>query len=77
MDLIYLLKENIKNFYFNSLITGRIIENLSYLLNCLLSQRWRFRRIRYYEGLNPMLLVQKYWRSSPTTFYGLEAYGVH
>ena len=31
---------------FNSLITGRSFENLSYLSSCSLSQRWRFQRIR-------------------------------
>ena len=34
-----------KELQFNLLITGRNFENLSYLSSCLLSQRWRFRRI--------------------------------
>ena len=36
-----------REFYrlFDSLITGRSFENLSYLSSCSLSQRWRFRRI--------------------------------
>ena len=46
MDLFYLLKEDFKNLLFDSLITGRNFENLSYLSSCLLSQRWSFRRIR-------------------------------
>ena len=46
MDLLYLLKESFKKSPIDSLITGRSIENLSYLSSCLLSQRWRLRRIR-------------------------------
>ena len=45
MDLFYLLKENCKSILFDSLITGRNFDNLSYLPNSLLSQRWRFRKI--------------------------------
>ena len=45
MDLFYLLKENIKNLLFDSLITGRSFQNLSYQSSCSLSQRWRFWRI--------------------------------
>ena len=45
MDLLYLLKEDFKKPLFNSLITGMSYKNLSYLSSCLLSQRWRFRRI--------------------------------
>ena len=46
IDLFYLLKENFKNLLSDLLITERSFENLSYLSNCSLSQRWRFRRIR-------------------------------
>ena len=46
MDLIYLLKENLKSLRFGFLITGRSFKNLSYLSSCSLSQRLRFRRIR-------------------------------
>ena len=46
MDLFYLLKKNFKNLLFDLLIMGKSFENLSYLSSCLLSQRWRFRRIR-------------------------------
>ena len=46
MDLFYLLKESFKKSPNDSLITGRSIENLSYLSSFLLSQRWRLRRIR-------------------------------
>ena len=34
-----------KNLLFDFLITGRSLENLSYLSSCSLSQRWRFWRI--------------------------------
>ena len=43
MDLLYLLKDNIKNLLFHLLIIGRSFKNLS---SCSLSQRWRFWRIR-------------------------------
>ena len=46
MDLFYHLKENFKNFLFDSIIMGKSFENLSYLSGCLLSQRWKFRGIR-------------------------------
>ena len=46
MDLFYHLKENFKNFLFDSIIMGKSFENLSYLSSCLLSQRWKFRGIR-------------------------------
>ena len=46
MDLFYLLKENFKNLLFDLLFTGRRFQNLSYLLSCSLSQKWRFRRKR-------------------------------
>ena len=46
MDLFYQLKENFKNFLFDSIIMGKSFENLSYLSSCLLSQRWKFRGIR-------------------------------
>ena len=45
MVLFYLLKENFKNLLFDSLITEKSFDNLSYLSSCLLSQRWRFRRM--------------------------------
>ena len=79
MYLFYLLEENFKNLLFNSLITERSFENLYYLSSYSLSQRRRFRRIRsdVYEALNRTLLKQKFWGSSPNTFYGLEAYGTH
>ena len=46
MDLFCLLKESFKNLLFDPLITGRSFDKLSYLSSCLLSQRWRFQRIR-------------------------------
>ena len=45
-DGFVLPDKNFKNIIFDSLITGRSCENLSYLSSCSLSQRWRFRRIR-------------------------------
>ena len=45
MDLLYLLKENFEKLLSDILITERSFENLSYLLCCSLSQRWRFWRI--------------------------------
>ena len=44
MDLLYLLKDNFKNLFFDLLISGRSFENLSYLSSCSLSKRWRFGR---------------------------------
>ena len=41
-----LLKKNFKDLLFNSLVTCRSFENLSYLSSCSLSHRWRFQRIR-------------------------------
>ena len=46
MDLFYLLQKNFKNLLFDSLITRRSFESLSYLSSCPFSQRWRFRGIR-------------------------------
>ena len=46
MDLFCLLKESFKNLLFDPLITGRSFDKLPYLSSCLLSQRWRFQRIR-------------------------------
>ena len=46
IDLFYLFKGNFKNLLFDSLITGRSLGNLSYFSGWLLSQRWRFQRIR-------------------------------
>ena len=40
MDSFYLLKENLKNLLFDSLITGKNCENLSYLSSYLLSERF-------------------------------------
>ena len=45
MDLFYPLKESFQNLLFDSLITGKSFENLSYLSSFSFSQRWRFRRI--------------------------------
>ena len=45
MDLFYLLKENFKNLLFDTIITEKSFENLSYLSSCSLSQRRKFWRI--------------------------------
>ena len=45
MDLLYLLKQNLKNLLFGLLITRRSVENLPHLSSCSLSERRRFWRI--------------------------------
>ena len=56
MDLFFPLEENFNNLLFNSLITGRNLENLSYLSSCSLSKRWKFQRM-YYETFIQTLLM--------------------
>ena len=55
--------ENFKNFLFDSLITRRSFENLSYLSSYSLSQRWRFRRIRsnVLRGIEVLRGIARHW----------------
>ena len=78
-DLFNLLKENVKNLLFDSLIT----EGASRI--CLIYEVVRCHKDgdseeyarTYYEALNQTLLTKKYRGSSPNIFYGLEACGTH
>ena len=61
MDWFYLLKKNFKNLLFDSLMTRKSLESLSYLASCSLSQRWRFRRIcsKVLRGIESDLAYKK------------------
>ena len=79
MVLFYLLKKIFKNLLFDSTITQRSFENLSYLSSCLLLQGWKFRRIRsnLVLGIESDLVYTKVLGAVSQYIYGLEPYGTH
>ena len=60
MDL-FSFKENFKNLFFNSLITGRSFGNLSFeVVPCHKDRDFEDYAQTYHEALNQILLVRKY-----------------